>query len=99
MVWNLAEVVSLDNNKIQFKIIDKNKKNISGEISMEDIKWTLRPKKLLAEVHKIGDVFFIKKEKNNWKIKQYPKVNGGIVVIEPYNGNVLALVGGLILKK
>ena len=30
--------------------------------------------------------------------KQYPKVNGGIIVMEPFNGNV-ALVGGLILKK
>ena len=59
----------------------------------------IKAKKLLAEVHKIGDVFFIKKEKNNWKIKQYPKVNGGIVVIEPYNGNVLALVGGFNFKK
>ena len=99
LVWNLAEVVSLDNNKIQFKIIDKNKKNIAGEIFLEDIKWTLGAKKLLAEVHKIGDIFFIKKEKNNWRIKQYPKVNGGIVVIEPFNGNVLALVGGFNFKK
>ena len=33
------------------------------------------------------------------EIKQYPKVNGGIVVIDPYTGDVLALVGGFNFKK
>ena len=32
-------------------------------------------------------------------IKQYPKVNGGIVVLDPFNGDVLALVGGLTLRQ
>ena len=31
-------------------------------------------------------------------MKQYPKVNGGIVVIDPYNGDVKALVGGFDFK-
>ena len=30
---------------------------------------------------------------------QYPRVNGGIVVLNPYNGNVLALAGGFNFKK
>ena len=32
------------------------------------------------------------------EIKQYPKVNGGIVVIEPFTGDVKALVGGFNFK-
>ena len=32
-------------------------------------------------------------------MKQYPKVNGGIVILDPYNGDVLALVGGFNFKK
>jgi len=32
-------------------------------------------------------------------LKQYPKVNGGIVVLEPFTGDVLALVGGFNFKK
>ena len=36
----------------------------------------------------------IKNLKENWELKQYPKVNGSIVVIDPYNGKVKALVGG-----
>ena len=32
------------------------------------------------------------------KLKQYPKVNGGIVVIDPFTGDVKALVGGFNFK-
>ena len=31
-------------------------------------------------------------------LKQYPKVNGGIVVLDPFTGDVLALVGGFNFK-
>ena len=41
-------------------------------------------KKLL--INKIGDIIFVKKENNFWTLKQYPKVNGGIVVIDPFLG-------------
>ena len=40
----------------------------------------------------------LKKKNNFWKLKQYPKVNGGIVILDPFNGNVLALVGGFNFK-
>ena len=56
-------------------------------------------KKKIQEIHKIGDIIFVKKEKDIWQLKQYPKVNGGIVVLDPYSGNVLALVGGFNFKK
>ena len=41
----------------------------------------------------------LKKEKNHWSLKQYPKVNGGIVVLDPFTGDVKALAGGLILNQ
>ena len=95
--WKFAEIVSLNNNEINFRTIEKNKKNLNGIISLKNIKWTLR-KKTITEVYKVGDILFVKKENNDWKIKQYPKVNGGIVVLDPFNGNVLALVGGFNFK-
>ena len=52
----------------------------------------------MNNVFKTGDVIFVKKEKNSWDLKQYPKVNGGIVVIDPYSGDVKALVGGFNFK-
>ena len=46
----------------------------------------------------MGDIIFVKKDNNSWFIKQYPKVNGGIVAIEPFSGDVKALVGGFNFK-
>ena len=47
---------------------------------------------------KIGDLIFVKFKKNNWQLKQYPKVNGGIIVLDPFSGDVKALVGGFDFK-
>ena len=97
--WRIAEITYVDNVEIKFKTIDKNNMSEQGTLSLDYIKWTLRQKKTIQETHKIGDIFFVKKENNIWKIKQYPKVNGGIVVIDPFSGDVLALVGGFNFKK
>ena len=43
-------------------------------------------------------ILFLLKRKNNWSLKQYPKVNGGIIVLDPYTGGVKALVGGFNFK-
>ena len=96
--WHIAEIISLNDGEIRFKTIDKGKKNLNGNLFFKDIKWTLRLNKTIQDTHEIGDLIFVKKENSKWKIKQYPKVNGGIVVIDPFNGEVLALVGGFNFK-
>ena len=95
--WHLAEIISLDDTKILFETIDKKKEIIKGNIDINNIKWTVPKNKLIKDIHKIGDIIFVKK-KTNWLIKQYPIVNGGIVVLEPFTGDVLALVGGFNFK-
>ena len=94
--WDIAEITSLSENKINFKLI--NKKNIYGKIFPKNYKWTIRNKKSLEKVHEQGDLIFVKRDNDIWLIKQYPKVNGGIVVLDPFTGNVLALVGGFNFK-
>ena len=96
--WRTAEIIFTSNNGIKFKTVDKNKTVLEGVIPPSNLKWTNPRKKLLDEIHKVGDIIFVKKENNYWKLKQYPKVNGGIVVINPYTGDVLALVGGFNFK-
>ena len=96
--WHIAEIISLNDSEIRFNTIDKGKKKINGNLFFKDIKWTLRRNKSIQNTHKIGDLIFVKKENSKWKIKQYPKVNGGIVVIDPFSGEVLALVGGFNFK-
>ena len=96
--WNLAEIIFLNNSEIKFKTISKKKKTIRGSIFLKEAKWTISKKRSISDTHEIGDIIFVKREKNLWKIKQYPRVNGGIVIIDPYTGNVLALVGGFNFK-
>tara|TARA_Y100001958_G_C21230337_1_gene556018 strand:+ start:250 stop:2535 length:2286 start_codon:yes stop_codon:yes gene_type:complete len=97
--WQLAEIVELNNNQIKFKII-KNKKNKDtfGILTYKNVKWTLRANKTITDRHEIADIIFVKKINNVWKLKQYPKVNGGIVVLNPHTGDVKALVGGFNFK-
>tara|TARA_B100000963_G_scaffold361168_1_gene395225 strand:- start:1354 stop:3756 length:2403 start_codon:yes stop_codon:yes gene_type:complete len=96
--WHLVEIVSLDDNEIEFKSIHNKKSDVKGKITNRNLKWSLSKNKSVNSVHKVGDIIFIKKENNIWKLKQYPKVNGGIVVLDPFSGNVLALVGGFNFK-
>jgi penicillin-binding protein 1A len=97
--WNFAEITEVDNSKIKFILInDKKKKKIEGILLSKNIKWTLPKKKIIPDQFKVGDIIFVKKNNNDWSLKQYPKVNGGIVVIDPYTGDVKALAGGFNFK-
>ena len=94
--WKFARIISTENNEIKFETIDKRK--VPGVLLLKNVKWTLPKNKLIKDVHKVGDIIFVKNEKNFWTLKQYPKVNGGIVVLDPFTGDVLALVGGFNFK-
>ena len=48
---------------------------------------------------KTGDIIYVEKiKKINFRLQQVPKINGGIVVMDPYTGRVLALSGGFSFK-
>jgi len=96
--WKFAEIIKIDNSNIKFRIYDNKKKSIEGMLSKKNIRWTLSKSDLISKKYAIGDIIFVKKENNFWTLKQYPKVNGGIVIIDPFNGNVKALAGGFNYK-
>ncbi len=95
--WEFAEITELSDTQINFKIVNS-KKNLAGYLPRKNIKWTLSKNKPISSRYNIGDIIFVKKENNSWTLKQYPKVNGGIVVLNPYTGDVKALVGGFNFK-
>ena len=89
--WSLVEIKSVEVEKILFTSIKSLKKN---EISIKNLGWALN-NKTIFETFSIGDIIFVKKDKKNiWQLKQYPKINGAIVVIDPFSGKVKALAGG-----
>ena len=52
------------------------------------------------EILKVGDVVYVEKIKDDkFNLRQLPIVNGGIVVMDPFTGRVMALSGGFSFKK
>ena len=96
--WNFAEIIELNDLQIIFKIINKKKNNKKEILSVKNLKWTIPKNKFITNIYNIGDIIFVKKENDYWLLKQYPKVNGGIVVLNPYTGDVKALAGGFNFK-
>ena len=91
--WELAIVKKID----QFSIEIETEKKTVGKINYENISWT---KKEFSELVSVGDIIYVKKiNKKIYELKQLPKVNGGIVVMDPFTGRVLALSGGFSFKK
>ena len=91
--WNLAIVKKI--NKFSLEIETENKS--IGIIKYENISWT---KKDFKELVKIGDVIYVENLKDNiFTLRQLPQINGGIVVMDPFTGRVLALSGGFSFKK
>ncbi len=91
--WEVAIVKKI--SKFSVTIETENKEN--GSIKYDDISWT---KKEFKDLFEIGDVIYVKNINDNiFSLKQLPRVNGGIVVMDPYTGRVLALSGGFSFKK
>ena len=90
--WDIAIVRKV--KKFQVEIETQN--GLDGYIYYNDITWT---KKEFNELLKPGDIIYVQKiEQNNYSLKQLPKVNGAIVVMNPYTGRVLALSGGFSFR-
>ena len=91
--WKIAIVKKI--NKFSAEIETKDR--VEGTIKYQDISWT---KKEFQDLLKVGDIIYVKKiSENIYSLKQIPKINGGIVVMDPYTGRVIAISGGFSFKK
>jgi len=91
--WKLAKVIDVNKLTLKIEIEDKE----IGFIDFANINWTR--KKSFEDFLKLNDIIYVSKiKKNKWSLKQLPKINGAIVVMDPYTGRVLAMVGGFSFK-
>ena len=91
--WQLAIITKVNNSFIEIETKDKKK----GIINNNGISWT---KKKIDEIFKLGDIIFVEKISTNiFSLKQLPKVNGAIIVMDPYTGRVLAMSGGFSFRQ
>ena len=91
--WSLAIIKKISKFSAEIETEDK----IQGVIEYKDISWT---KKEFKNLLKLGDIIYVKKiSDKKFSLQQLPKINGGIVVMDPYTGRILALSGGFSFKK
>ncbi len=91
--WSLAIVKKINKFSAEIETDEK----IRGVIEYKNISWTKKEFKNLLQV---GDIIYVKKIKDKkFSLQQLPKINGGIVVMDPYTGRILALSGGFSFKK
>ena len=86
--WEIAIITQVNKFSANIETENKNK----GVIDYKDISWT---NKEFNELFKKGDVIYVKRlSDDNFSLQQLPKINGGIVVMDPFTGRVFALSGG-----
>ena len=91
--WYLAIVKKVN----KFSAVIETEDNLEGIIEYKEISWT---KKEFRDLLKPGDIIYAEYiKKNKYSLQQLPKINGAIVVMDPYTGRVLALSGGFSFKK
>ena len=91
--WEIAIIKKI--NKFEANIETENK--LKGKIKFENLNWT---RKNIDELFKVGDLVYVKKiNQGDYELKQLPAVNGGIVVMDPFTGRVLAMAGGFSFNK
>ena len=98
--WNLALVISIKKNFSEIELLDGSK----GRILIEDTKWArkyLNADSLgpvindLSQVFQVNDLVWVQNKKNNiWLLKQIPKINGSVIISDPWTGRIYSMVGG-----
>lgn len=66
----------------------------TGTLHLKDMLWTKNNLKSVNHILSVGDIIVVLNEGKTLFLRQIPKINGGIIVIEPSTGRVLAAEGG-----
>jgi penicillin-binding protein 1A len=105
--WQLALVLKVSGKQAEIGVADGN----AGTIPLEDLGWARfvnpelkmgPPVKKVTDVLNPGDVILVEPKADKpdlYTLRQVPEVSGGMVVMDPHNGRVLAMVGGLSYEK
>ena len=62
LIHNTFQLETDNRNRNAAAIVRReDKKGFEGVLFLNDLKWTIRFKKSIQEVHKVGDIIFVKK--------------------------------------
>ena len=104
----IAKIIKFNekNNNAQIEVI-LNDKKIHAELV--NFKWArtslpggyLGPKiNKVSDILKLNDIIYVSSDsQQSYSLEQIPKINGGIIIMDPYTGRVFALSGGFDFNK
>jgi len=84
--WFLTKIEKVDSDKLFLS--SNNLKNIEIDLNLKTNQW------LVNQKFEKNDLLFIEKNNLSYVVRQIPNVNGAIIVIDPFSGDVLAMSGG-----
>ena len=84
--WFLTKIERISSDKLFLS--NNSLKEIEVDLSLKANRWLINKK------FEKDDLLFIEKHNLSYVIRQIPKVNGAIIVIDPFLGDVLAMSGG-----
>lgn len=102
--WQLGVVLSVTDKAAEVGL--QPEKLVSGALStdrvrvtlpFEGVKWARvkgRAPKKVTDVLAPGDVIYVENLGERYELRQFPKVSGALVAMDPFTGRVLAMVGG-----
>ena len=103
--WKKSVVLVVEKDKAKVETIDGKQ----GNISFKSMAWARKnlpdqrvslPPKYATDVLERGDVIYAEEVKDGeFELRQVPDVEGGMVVMSPHNGKILAMVGGFSFDK
>lgn len=106
--WKKAVVLKVTKDKAEIETAD----GANGEIPLPLLAWARHAEKgqnmgpvptSVKQVLRKGDVIYVEKtaekDKENYNLQQIPEIEGGMAVMDPHTGKVLALVGGFSFAK
>ena len=89
--WHISKVISKNQNLIELSIINSN------EIIILDNENNLYgPNKVSPNNYlKINDYIFVTKIDNSFYAVQLHDINGAVIIMDPFNGDIVSMVGGV----
>ena len=93
--WNIAKVISKDSNSIKISLIN------SETVVDLYVNYNLYgPNKSSPESYlSLNDYLFVTNVEGLYYAVQEHKINGSVIIMDPFNGNIISMVGGVNYNK
>jgi len=93
--WEIAKVLKINTNYVELLLIsDERVIIVKNEFNYFGAK-----KEKPTEFLNINDYVFVTNIQDNYILCQQLEINGAVVVMDPFNGNILSMVGGVNYKE